>query len=310
MQKIERYGVIALVVLLVTILAVSLWGEGSSWKFWEKKDAQATTADASKLRRGPYTPPSADGSVAALEPHTELGGLPISTGTEALVTPLTLDGAAGNALVGAPLIVGGPSPIPTPIQPIGAQPKGLMPVIGAQPMPMSVSAPIVRSGDLVSTPVSTLGARTYTVKSGDTLGAIASRELGSASRWTEIQSLNASLNPNNLKVGTSIQLPAGARAVAASAPRNEAAHAAPKSKPATGRSYVVKSGDSLSRIASRELGDAGRWTEIRDLNPGLNPDRLKVGAELALPKGMTVAKAQAHETTGWSPRTSGKSLVQ
>jgi len=310
MQKIERYGVIALVVLLVTILAVSLWGEGSSWKFWEKKDAQANMADASKLRRGPYTPPSADGSVAAVEPQHELGGLPISTGTEALVTPLTLDGAALDALLSAPVIVGGPAPILAPIQPIGAQPKGMMPVIGAQPMPTSVSAPIVRSGDLVSTPISTLGARTYTIKSGDTLGGIASRELGSASRWTEIQSLNASLNPNNLKVGMSIQLPAGARAVTASASRNETAHAAPVSKPATGRSYIVKSGDSLSRIASRELGDAGRWSEIRDLNPGVNPERLKVGAELAMPKGATVAKADARETAGWSPRTSGKSLVQ
>ena len=94
-----------------------------------------------------------------------------------------------------------------------------MPVIGAQPMPNNANAPLVRSSDLVSTPVAAGGARTYTVKSGDTLGGIASRELGSASRWTEIQSLNANLNPNNLKVGTTLNLPSGARAVAASAPR-------------------------------------------------------------------------------------------
>lgn len=310
MQKIERYGVIALVVLLVTILAVSLWGEGASWKFWDKKDAEATTADASKLRRGPYTPPSADGSVAAVEPQNELGGLPISTGTDPLLTPIVLDGTTGAATGNAPVIAGGAAPILTPIPPIGAQPTGVMPVIGAQPMPNNANAPLVRSSDLVSTPVAAGGARTYTVKSGDTLGGIASRELGSASRWTEIQSLNANLNPNNLKVGTTLNLPSGARAVAASAPRNETKKDAPKSKLATGRSYVVKSGDSLSRIASRELGDAGRWTEIRDLNPGINPDRLKVGTELALPKGTTVAKAESRETTGWSPRTSGKSLVQ
>lgn len=311
MQKIERYGVIALVVLLVTILAVSLWGEGSSWKFWEKKDAEATTADASKLRRGPYTPPSADGTVAATEPQGELGGLPISTGTDPLVTPIVLDGTTGAPTGSAPIALGAPAPILTPIQPVGTQPTGAMPVIGSLPTPTTTPAPIVRTGDMVSTPVAAGGARTYTVKSGDTLGGIASRELGSASRWTEIQSLNASINPNNLKVGTTIQLPAGGRAVAASAPKSEGKKDAPKAKPATGRTYVVKSGDSLSRIASRELGDAGRWTEIRDLNPGINPDRLKVGAELALPKGTTVAKAESRETTsGWSPRTSGKSLVQ
>jgi len=310
MQKIERYGVIALVVLLVTILAVSLWGEGSSWKFWEKKDAEASTADASKVRRGPYTPPSADGTVAAVEPQSELGGLPISIGTDPLVTPIVLDGTTGVLTGTAPVIAGGPAPILTPIQPLGAQPAGTMPVIGGQPLPTSTPAPVVRTGDLVKTPVAAGGARSYTVRSGDTLGGIASRELGSASRWTEIQSLNANLNPNNLKVGATIQLPAGGRAVAASAPRSEGQKDAPKSKPASGRTYVVKSGDSLSRIASRELGDAGRWTEIRDLNPGINPDRLKVGAELALPKGTTVAKAESRETRGWSPRTAGKSLVQ
>ncbi len=303
MQKIERYGVIALVVLLVTILAVSLWGEGSSWKFWEKKDAEATTADASKLRRSPYTPPSADGSVTPVA--GELGGLPISTGTDPLITPIVLDGPTAAPIGGAPLAGGAPAPLLSPIQPVG-----MIPVIGAQPL-TSASAPVVRTGDMVATPVTAGGVRTYTVKSGDTLGGIASRELGTASRWTEIQSLNANVTPQNLKVGTTLNLPAGGRAVAASAPRSEGKNDAPKSKPATGRTYIVKNGDSLSRIASRELGDAGRWTEIRDLNPGLNPDRLKVGAEIGLPKGTTVAKAGSRETTtGWSPRASGKSLVQ
>jgi nucleoid-associated protein YgaU len=305
MQKIERYGVIALVVLLVTILAVSLWGEGSSWKFWEKKEEQATTADASKLRRGPYTPAGADATVVGAEQPTELGGMPVSAPIDPLVTPIVLDGTTG-APTGAPIIVG-TQPIPAPIQPLGTAPLGTQPVVGALQTP----SPVLRSGDLVRTPVAAGGARTYTVKSGDTLGGIASRELGSASRWTEIQALNSNVNPQNLKVGTTLNLPSGARAVAASAPRSESKKDAPKSsKPASGRSYVVKSGDSLSRIAARELGDSGRWTEIRDLNPGLNPDRLKVGASIALPAGATVAKADTRASVGWSPRSTGKSAVQ
>ena len=52
-----------------------------------------------------------------------------------------------------------------------------------------------------------------------------------------------------------------------------------------GRAYVVRSGDTLGEIAQRELGSASRWTEIRDLNPGLDPRRLAVGQRLSLPAG-------------------------
>jgi len=51
------------------------------------------------------------------------------------------------------------------------------------------------------------------------------------------------------------------------------------------RKYTVRSGDTLSVIASRELGSAKRWTEIRDLNPGVDEKSLKVSAVLNLPAG-------------------------
>ncbi|HEX6813516.1 MAG TPA: M56 family metallopeptidase, partial [Planctomycetota bacterium] len=47
--------------------------------------------------------------------------------------------------------------------------------------------------------------------------------------------------------------------------------------------YVVKNGDSLERIAKRELGDASRMDEIRRLNPEIDPERLRVGQTLLLP---------------------------
>ena len=50
-------------------------------------------------------------------------------------------------------------------------------------------------------------AKTYTVRKGDTLSAIAARLLGKSSRWTEIAKLNAVRNPNNLKVGQVLKLP-------------------------------------------------------------------------------------------------------
>ncbi|MCP5149708.1 MAG: LysM peptidoglycan-binding domain-containing protein [Ectothiorhodospiraceae bacterium] len=47
--------------------------------------------------------------------------------------------------------------------------------------------------------------------------------------------------------------------------------------------YVVKSGDTLSRIAERLLGSAGKWSVIAEVNRLTNPDRLRVGQKLLIP---------------------------
>jgi nucleoid-associated protein YgaU len=52
-----------------------------------------------------------------------------------------------------------------------------------------------------------------------------------------------------------------------------------------GRSYTVKSGDTLSGIAKREYGDAGRWKLIFEANRDTidNPDLIHPGQELTIP---------------------------
>jgi nucleoid-associated protein YgaU len=50
------------------------------------------------------------------------------------------------------------------------------------------------------------------------------------------------------------------------------------------RTYVVQAGDSLSKIAKEQLGDASRWTEIQKLNNIDNPNLISVGQELELPE--------------------------
>ncbi|WP_295695406.1 LysM peptidoglycan-binding domain-containing protein [Lapillicoccus sp.] len=56
---------------------------------------------------------------------------------------------------------------------------------------------------------------------------------------------------------------------------------------ATRRTYTVRPGDSLSRIASTQLGHAGRWPEIAALNPSVagDPDLIHAGTVLHLPAG-------------------------
>ncbi|MBP5922193.1 LysM peptidoglycan-binding domain-containing protein [Streptomyces sp. LBUM 1483] len=49
------------------------------------------------------------------------------------------------------------------------------------------------------------------------------------------------------------------------------------------RSYTVVAGDTLWGIAAHELGKGGRWQEIADLNPDVDPDELQPGQVLKLP---------------------------
>ncbi len=73
--------------------------------------------------------------------------------------------------------------------------------------------------------------------------------------------------------------------------------AKPKSgaKPAT-KSYTVRSGDSLAKIAQETLGSSGRWQEIYALNKGVigaNPNVISAGMVLKLPGAAKISKSRA-----------------
>lgn len=69
--------------------------------------------------------------------------------------------------------------------------------------------------------------------------------------------------------------------------RSGGSSTAPTREAARSTTYVVRSGDSLSRIAKRHYGDASQWTRIYEANRGLigaNPDLIHPGQELVLPQ--------------------------
>lgn len=69
----------------------------------------------------------------------------------------------------------------------------------------------------------------------------------------------------------------------------------PGAKAGPGGTYTVQSGDTLSKIAQRTLGDANRWTEIYNLNRDQisDPNRIYPGQVLKLP-GATPAPQPWH----------------
>ena len=116
--------------------------------------------------------------------------------------------------------------------------------------------------------------RIYTVREGDTLSGIAARELGDADRWPEIATLNNLSDPDSISVGQQLRIP-----VPVSSPPPPVGPPPPTNT----RTYTVRSGDTLSAIAQRELGSANRWPEIARLNNISNPERIEVGQVLQLP---------------------------
>src|SRR5512145_609463 len=55
--------------------------------------------------------------------------------------------------------------------------------------------------------------------------------------------------------------------------------------PSAGKTYTVKAGDTLSRIAKEHLGSAGAYMKIFELNKDqlTDPDKIKAGQVLHLP---------------------------
>jgi nucleoid-associated protein YgaU len=69
--------------------------------------------------------------------------------------------------------------------------------------------------------------------------------------------------------------------------RSGGSSTAPAARPQGGhRTYTVVAGDSLSKIAKREYGDASKWPKIYDANRDQikNPDLIHPGQVLNLPR--------------------------
>ena len=140
---------------------------------------------------------------------------------------------------------------------------------------------------------------THTVSSGDTLSAIAKARYGTRSQRLIRAIFDANRSglhdPNALKVGMVLVLPV----FDAFRPATDGQPAAQPRKVSRGqqrsgprepgqrpwRWYQIKKHDRYAGIAREQLGDAGRWPEIHELNKGKFPDpnRIREGVRIKLP---------------------------
>ena len=162
-----------------------------------------------------------------------------------------------------------PEPQRQPPQPDPQPTQAPQPTTSASPAP----TPSPEPAPVVSRAATTI----YKIKEGDSLGRIAQRQLGSVKFVSRIRELNPGIDENKLQIGKPLTLP----------PRMEESPAkeSPNKAVASGayRTYRVRKGDSMEKIAQSQLGSRSRWFDVRKMNPNVDPIRMQIGATIKLP---------------------------
>ena len=137
------------------------------------------------------------------------------------------------------------------------------------------------------TPQQASAQQIHVVESGETLTSIASQYYRNGNKFKLILDANPGLNPNRLKLGAKLIIPAANETVINDAPAIDPM--TPVTLDAT-KHYRVEVGDSLHKIAYKLYGSTSEWVRLYELNKqliGTDPARVKVGSVLQLPEPPT-----------------------
>lgn len=148
--------------------------------------------------------------------------------------------------------------VQTTLRLFSLRPRGPWPVVLAALLALSLNPPAPASAQAAN------GSRTVTVRSGDTLDGISQRTGLSVA---ELKRINGLKDADLLQVGQVLRL---------------------STPPRRGGVVVVKSGDTLEIIAKAHNTTVAA---LQKANPGVQPERLKVGSSLRLPAPSSQAAA-------------------
>lgn len=247
--------------------------------------------------QNPATPPSETELVAANTPGADpFGGAGLGSGG------LGLGGLTGGGSAS--------TPVPEPL--VIRQGSGLGSGLGSGPVtslhnsdqaPVGSSDPLTGPGVSVdptarpSEPVRDFSKdRRHAVARGDSLIAISRRYYGDSSLHKALAEYNkgrVGSDGTSLREGVTLFIPDRHVLTGEPAPKAEArtearpepvrAPARPEARPETVRTYTVKRGDSLAKIAQAQLGSSRRVADLLKLNGLSDPDDIKIGQVLKLP---------------------------
>jgi nucleoid-associated protein YgaU len=135
--------------------------------------------------------------------------------------------------------------------------------------------------------------RTHTVAKGENPEKIAQKYYGKRTLAAKLAEYNG-IDPTKLRIGQTLKIPDLAvldpsalpkqpemftdAVVQPPAPQSEGAIARP-AEPRF-RTVTVQKGDTAWKIAERAYGNGSKWKQLSQLNPGFQPNALKVGAVL------------------------------
>ncbi len=304
MQKIERYGVLALILLVITLIAVGTWGERP--ESIENQVAQGPEVAVNRRVRPGVQPRAV--AEAQVPPQTQGSSLPADP---ALGMRSTRDTTAGAGELRAQDFRSAR---------LRRAAKILQQAQARRPATHSLQDKAPEQGlvgDQRSKPgaIQSLPGRVHVVRSGEVFSTIVERECGGRRFTGQVMACNPGLDPDRIFEGQRIMLPArdsalvsrGSAVTDTAAVRKQPTVVEASDKPETSgrvRSlnvYRVQSGDVLSRIISANCPAGVRLSDVVALNKGMDPNRILVGQELRLPR--TAPRSASKSSQRSRPKT-------
>lgn len=257
MGRLEKIVVLTVLFLVAVILAVSL----------NREDVIA----------GPLDPlASGSGIEQEVLPAPEADPRLLSAVVE---TPAATDAAAGTAAAVPEAAAPSTASNASNTEPSIAPPAVESAAPEAAPVVVATSQPLLRTSEGLQ-PSLVPGLSLYVWQAGDSFTALADRYYGSRMEVGRLREANEGRDESTIQPGESVFVPAEVAAPAERLGRSSA-----DAGQWLGGTYVVQSGDMLSKIAQKTYGSAGKWRRIYDANRDVlsSPDALKIGMRLRIP---------------------------